>query len=295
MSRSGPGSAPRFWKNGGSARRCLPVPRVPARLRAPAAPSSVVALEHRRVAPLEERGLERGRHGVAHFGGVGQMSCEIHRLAVLAGAERLPAQVDVHPSRQREGHDQHRRRQVVGPHLRMDAGLEIPVAAQHRGRHQSCSSISCGHRLGQRPAVADARRAAVAHGMESQLFEIGQQAGALEIIGDDPGPGGEAGLDPRLGLRPRSTAFLATSPAPIMTEGLEVLVQLVMAAMTTDPSWRLMSASPSLPETIGGASGSSCGRARRLHRSSRSRRPRSSTANTRSGPAPCAPPARPDS
>ena len=35
--------------------------------------------------------------------------------------------------------------------------------------------------------------------------------------------------------RPRSTAFLASNPAPTITEGLEVLVQLVMAAMTTDP------------------------------------------------------------
>ena len=34
---------------------------------------------------------------------------------------------------------------------------------------------------------------------------------------------------------PRSTAFLASSPAPSITEGLEVLVQLVMAAMTTEP------------------------------------------------------------
>jgi hypothetical protein len=34
---------------------------------------------------------------------------------------------------------------------------------------------------------------------------------------------------------PFSAAFLATSPAASITEGLEVLVQLVMAAMTTDP------------------------------------------------------------
>ena len=39
------------------------------------------------------------------------------------------------------------------------------------------------------------------------------------------------------GLRvsPRSTAFLATSAAPIITLGLEVLVQEVMAAITTAP------------------------------------------------------------
>ena len=36
--------------------------------------------------------------------------------------------------------------------------------------------------------------------------------------------------------RPRSTALRATRPAPTITEGLEVLVQLVIAAMTMDPS-----------------------------------------------------------
>ena len=34
---------------------------------------------------------------------------------------------------------------------------------------------------------------------------------------------------------PFSTAFLAKSPAAIMTDGLEVLVQLVIAAITIDP------------------------------------------------------------
>jgi len=40
------------------------------------------------------------------------------------------------------------------------------------------------------------------------------------------------------GLRdkPFATAFRANNPAPIMTEGLLVLVQLVIAAMTTAPS-----------------------------------------------------------
>src|SRR6266853_6224872 len=36
---------------------------------------------------------------------------------------------------------------------------------------------------------------------------------------------------------PFSTAFLASRPAATITEGFEVLVQLVMAAITTEPSW----------------------------------------------------------
>jgi len=38
-----------------------------------------------------------------------------------------------------------------------------------------------------------------------------------------------------LTCRPSSTAFFATSPAPIMTDGLEVLVHEVIAAITTAP------------------------------------------------------------
>ena len=36
-------------------------------------------------------------------------------------------------------------------------------------------------------------------------------------------------------LRPLSTAFLARRPAPNITDGLEVFVQLVIADMTTEP------------------------------------------------------------
>src|SRR5439155_26792808 len=39
-------------------------------------------------------------------------------------------------------------------------------------------------------------------------------------------------------LRPRNTAFRASRPAPIMTLGFEVFVQLVIAAITTAPCVR---------------------------------------------------------
>src|SRR3954470_18487474 len=50
-------------------------------------------------------------------------------------------------------------------------------------------------------------------------------------------PGARLVLTQGLLFRPRSTARLATSPAATMTEGFDVLVQLVMAAITTAPSW----------------------------------------------------------
>ena len=49
-------------------------------------------------------------------------------------------------------------------------------------------------------------------------------------------PGASDVLTHGLDRSPRSTAFWASSPAPTMTCGFEVLVQLVMAAMTTSPS-----------------------------------------------------------
>src|SRR3712207_967698 len=58
---------------------------------------------------------------------------------------------------------------------------------------------------------------------------------------------------------PFSTAFLARSPAPIITEGFEVLVQLVMAAMTAEPCLSSASSPSSVTVTDpeGTASGSS--------------------------------------
>src|ERR1039457_1965052 len=48
-------------------------------------------------------------------------------------------------------------------------------------------------------------------------------------------PGASEVLTQGLRFSPRSTAFLASSAAPTMTEGLDVLVQEVIAAITTLP------------------------------------------------------------
>ena len=137
---------------------------------------------------------------------------------------------------ERVGDDQRRRRQIVGAHLLLDASFEIAIAAQHRGDDQ----ISCvdfrRHVVGQRPAVADARRAAVADQIEAELVEIRLEARLSQILGHDFRAGREAGLHPRLTCdSPRSTAFLASRPAAIITLGFDVFVQLVIAAITTEP------------------------------------------------------------
>jgi hypothetical protein len=48
-------------------------------------------------------------------------------------------------------------------------------------------------------------------------------------------PGAREVLTHGLTSRPRWTALRASTPAPIITDGFEVFVQLVMAAMTTCP------------------------------------------------------------
>src|SRR4051812_15639891 len=57
-------------------------------------------------------------------------------------------------------------------------------------------------------------------------------------------PGASVVFTHGLLVRPRSTAFLASSAAPIITCGFEVLVQEVIAAMTTWP-WSISVSVPS--------------------------------------------------
>src|SRR5579875_2301036 len=70
-------------------------------------------------------------------------------------------------------------------------------------------------------------------------------------------PGARLVFTHGLVVSPRSTAFLASSPAATITDGLDVLVQLVMAAMTTWP-WSRSKVVPSSSVTgtgeLGGAS-----------------------------------------
>ena len=79
-------------------------------------------------------------------------------------------------------------------------------------------------------------------------------------------PGARLDLTQGLRRRPRSTAFLARSPAVTSTCGLDVFVQLVIAAITTEPSptcvgspSRVSSTERSAPCGSAGATSSSSG------------------------------------
>src|SRR6266571_4596825 len=94
------------------------------------------------------------------------------------------------------------------------------------------------------------------------------------------------GFDPN----PRSTAFLARSPAAIITEGFDVFVQLVMAAITTWPWSRANSVPSSLPPDMAG--GSLAGKDRAEATSGSSGAP-SGTTSPRSSTGRCLAPGRP--
>ena len=111
---------------------------------------------------------------------------EHHRLAVGADAQSLGGEIDIHPACQGVGDDQGRTGQVVGPGVGADPALEVPVAAEHRGDHQlpGLDLLHGGRR--QRTAVADADRAAVAHGVELELLQVGRQPGGVQVARDHP-------------------------------------------------------------------------------------------------------------
>ena len=110
--------------------------------------------------------------------------------------------------------------------------LRLPDSTETTARSSSLTAV--GDLLRQRPGVADAGRAAVADEVEAELLERLGQPGAVEVFGDDLRAGRERGLDPRLALQPARDARCARGcPAPIITDGFDVFVQLVIAAITT--------------------------------------------------------------
>src|SRR5690606_40744811 len=56
--------------------------------------------------------------------------------------------------------------------------------------------------------VADAGGAAIGGHVESQLLEVGQQAGLAQVVGDDAGSGGQRCLDVRRDFQARLDSFL---------------------------------------------------------------------------------------
>ncbi len=127
---------------------------------------------------------------------------EVYRLAAGVMPQRIVDKIDVQTTGYCIRNHQHGRRQIVGPHLRVDPRLEVAVTGQH-GRHdQLMLGDGSGYGFRQRPAVAYARGAAVPHHVESQSFQIFSESGRVEVPGYNLRPRRHARLDPRLTLEP---------------------------------------------------------------------------------------------
>ena len=122
---------------------------------------------------------------------------EVDGLAGGVFAERIGIEVVTDAAGERVGDDERRGHEVVGAHVDVDAALEVAIAREHADGDEAVLVDAFGHVGGERAGVADAGGAAVADDVEAQLFEIGQQAGLLVVVGDDARAGSERGLDPR--------------------------------------------------------------------------------------------------
>ncbi len=126
--------------------------------------------------------------------------------------ERVGEQVLGHGSGQRVGDHQRRRRQIVGARLRVDAALEVAVAGQHRRHRQAALVDGLADGLRQRPGVADAGGAAVAHKVEAEGVQLALQAGGLQIVRHHLRSRCQRRLDPRLDREPQSVGVARQQP-----------------------------------------------------------------------------------
>ena len=139
---------------------------------------------------------------------------EVDGRAVLRYAQRFGGQIDVHITRQRIGHHQRRRGQVVGAHIGRNPPLEVAVAGQHGSGHQ-IALVDCRRNLGlQRAGVADAGGAAIAHQVEAHGIQVFLQPGGVQIFADHLASGGQRGLDPGLARQPQRAGLARHQSGP---------------------------------------------------------------------------------
>ena len=174
-------------------------------------------------------------HRLFHFLRRRPNIAQVDRLAVAIVAERIVRHIEIHAAGQCVRDHQRRRGQIVRAHQRMNAALEIAIAAEHGNRDEAILLDRRADRFRKRAAIADARGAAKAHQIELQLFQILRQTGCLQVVRHDFRAWGEARLHPRLRFEPALDGLFGYQPAPSINEGFEVFVQLVMAAITTEP------------------------------------------------------------
>ncbi len=97
---------------------------------------------------------------------------QVDRFAMRIDRQWLVYQIDVDTARDSIRHHQRWRRKVVRAHVGVDAAFKVAVTAQHGGGNQLVLIDHTGHGCGQRSAVADAGRAAIAHHVEAEFLQV---------------------------------------------------------------------------------------------------------------------------
>ena len=167
---------------------------------------------------------------------VGQMSRRKTRRRPCPAPSGSVSEIDVHASRERVRDDERRRREVVRLHLGVDARLEVAVAREHCADDEIPLGDRLRDLLRQRAGVADARRAAVADGVEAELVEVAVETGALVVLASRPSSRARATTSPTASASGRSRSPSSRAgPAPIITDGFDVFVHDVIAVITTEP------------------------------------------------------------
>ena len=138
------------------------LPHVGSRLRHFNGLPLLVPGKHLGVFLVEHRGADL-RHGIGDLFLAGPDVAQVDRLAILAHAQRLAADVRAHTASQRISHHQGRRGEPVGFHQRVNTAFEVAVARQHGSHGQVVLGDGFFNGFRQRPGVADTSRAAVAH------------------------------------------------------------------------------------------------------------------------------------
>ena len=108
----------------------------------------------------------------------------------------------------------------------MHARFKVAVARKHAGDDQIVVGNDFFDARVERPAVADASRAAITDSVKTELVEISLQVRFCSRYSvTTREPGASEVFTVGLTVRPFSTAFFATKPAASITLGLVVLVQ----------------------------------------------------------------------
>jgi hypothetical protein len=120
--------------------------------------------------------------------------------AIFCDAEGFGAQVEVDRAGDGVGDAEGRAREVVGLDVRVDAAFEVAVSRENRGDDEIAGLDRGFDGIGEGTRSSRCRCAAVADRVEPEGLEILGEVGLVVVLGDNLGSGGEAGLDPRLGL-----------------------------------------------------------------------------------------------